>query len=505
VTEKAEQKILRVGVIGLGDIWQSHAQAYPDNLNAVVVGFYDRIRGRAETWKDKMMRYMHLVRKAAEEKLDPEDEIHLQRCTIFDKEAKVYDSIQDMLNHVDVIDICAPNHVHASYAIWALKKGKSVMSEKPAGRCSYETEHLCRVAASSTGFYQLNENFLWYSSLRKLREIVTSKKIGKINKINIRLGHGHPSWGWQNHFLNPSLSGGGVLSDMGVHAIGFGYGILGPNYKVQSVQTIRMNAGTTKERTLHQFDGANEYYLSSFMVEDEAKIKVIFRPDPINNSLIEKTVTDSNAFSEADLANESKSQTNEITNPEGEMQRTELEAKAKTIANGEKKELKKIEELEEISVIIEVSWAKSYRDITIHGSLGTCGLDRNSKKQEIVAIYYENGQQEEISISNQARDSHQLEIIDFLNRIQAKRQSLLEPTWAHRFQEIISCAYLSHLRGFEMNSKKGMIVTLDDLRKYYREIENSGVPKEMIIEEIVYDFMRPFTSSYYSVEEHSPQ
>lgn len=498
MTERAERKILRVGVIGLGDIWQSHVQAYPDNLNAVVVGFYDRIKGRAETWKDKMMRYMHLVKKAAKEHTDPDDEIHLRRCAIFEKEAKVYNSVQDMLEQVDLIDICAPNHVHAPYAIWALNKGKSVMSEKPAGRCSYETEQLCRAADSSSGFYQLNENFLWYSSLRKLREIVHSKKIGEISKINIRLGHGHPSWGWQNHFLNPSLSGGGVLSDMGVHAIAMGYGILGPDYLVDSVQTIRMNAGTTKERTLHQYDGANEYYLSSFMVEDDAKIKIIFRP-PNNHPKNQET--------DPDLLGDKKDtgQSNG-ENSQGEAKEAlegENEGKNMEKDSEKDKEPNELDANKEITVIIEVSWAKSYRDITINGTKGTCGLDRNSNKQEVVAIYYEDGQQEEILIPNQARDSHQIQIIDFLERIQTGNKSILEHNWAHKFQEIISCAYLSNLRGFEMNSKKGKIVTVSELRDYYREFEDSQVPRETIVEEIVYDFMRPFTSTYYSGVEPS--
>lgn len=483
-TSDTPRKILRVGIVGLGDIWQSHVQAYPDNLNAVVVGFYDRIKGRAETWKDKISRFMHLVKNAAKEKLDPEDEIHLQRCAIFEKEAKIYDSMQEMLDQVDIIDICAPNHVHTPYAIWALKKGKSVMSEKPAGRCSYETAELCKIADESSGFFQLNENFLWYAALRKLRDVVKSNKIGNVSKITIRLGHGHPSWGWQNHFLNPSLSGGGVLSDMGVHAIGLGYGILGKDYEVKSVQTIRMNAGTTKERTLHQYDGLNEYYMSSFMVEDEAKIKIIFKhPDTKNlqKDYIDNQVKEGNT--KLNIDNEGLSQQKSNNN---EKQNTDI------TDNGL--------ETNEITVIIEVSWAKSYRDITIHGSKGTCGLDRNEHKQEIIAIYYNTGQQEEIAIPNQARDSHQIEIIDFLNRIQKGQKSILDHHWAHKMQEIISCAYLSNLRAFESNAKKGIVITPSDLQKYYNHFITSSIPKEMIVEEIVYDFMRPFTSSYYSAE-----
>ncbi|MHA1673830.1 MAG: Gfo/Idh/MocA family protein [Promethearchaeota archaeon] len=432
-------KILRVGIIGVGDIWNSHVQAYPDNPNAVVVGFYDRIKGRAEAWKDKIARYMDLINDSASDLEDPEDEVHVKRCQIFNKEAKVYNSVQELIEHVDVIDICSPNYTHAPYAIWALSKNKSVMTEKPAARCSYETQKMCEIAETSEGIFQLNENFLWYASLRKLHSIITANKIGTITKISIRLGHGHPSWGWQNHFLNPSLSGGGVLSDMGVHALGWAYGILGSNFKVKSVQSIRMNGGTTKERTLHQYDGSNEYYLQNFMVEDDAKIKVIFKyPDPDSEN--------------------------------------------------------------EVSIIIETSWAKTYREITIHGTEGTCGLERNDDKREIVAIYHNNGQREEINIPTQARDSHQIQIIDFLDRIQNDENSYLNHNWAHKIQEIISCSYLSNLRAFEKNAKKGLVITPKDLQKFYDKLKKSGVPEEIIVEEIVYSFMSPFTSNYYNFE-----
>ena len=37
-------KILRVGIVGCGTIFQSHNHAYNDQENVVVTGFYDRIK-----------------------------------------------------------------------------------------------------------------------------------------------------------------------------------------------------------------------------------------------------------------------------------------------------------------------------------------------------------------------------------------------------------------------------------------------------------------------------
>src|SRR6056297_2380925 len=362
-------KILKVGVIGCGDIFLSHSQAYPDHLHAVLVGFYDRMHTRAENWLNRMSRYMGYVKEAAEELEDEEDKILLEKCSIFEAEAKVYKSVEDLLENVDAIDICTPNNAHIPYSIWALKKGISVMSEKPPARCSYETQMLLdllsknrsnpnNVQAMQGSYYQLNENFLWHTSVRELNRLIWEEDIiGTPEKMCTKLGHGGPSWGWNNHFLNPSLSGGGCLSDMGVHAIGQGYGAIGREYIPQNIQSQSMVTGTTPERTLKDSDGMNEYYLQKFMVEDHASIKVW-----MNHPDLEKDV--------------------------------EWE--------------------------IESSWAKTMNTFEIFGEKGSLKLGKDDKKRPII-IFTPNGgnkdSQEFYDIPPQGRDSHQLEIVDFFNRI----------------------------------------------------------------------------------------
>ncbi len=283
---KNNEKILRVGVIGCGDIFLSHSQAYPDHLHAVLVAFYDRMRSRAENWKHHMDRYMEYVKEAAEDLEEEEDKILMKKNKIYEAEHQVYESVQDVLENVDAIDVCTPNYAHAPYAIWALKKGLSVMTEKPPARCSYETQMIVDAQNESSGYYQLNENFLWKTSVRKLNELVKQGLLGKILKMRTRLGHGGPSWGWNNHFHNPQLSGGGCLSDMGIHAIGYGYGAIGREYVVAKVQSLFMDSGTTPERKMKDGDGFNQYLMTKFMVEDHASIKVWLK-NPADGNLIE--------------------------------------------------------------------------------------------------------------------------------------------------------------------------------------------------------------------------
>jgi predicted dehydrogenase len=44
---------------------------------------------------------------------------------------KAFDSLQDMLKEIDVVDICAPGYVHESVAVESFRAGKDVIVEKP--------------------------------------------------------------------------------------------------------------------------------------------------------------------------------------------------------------------------------------------------------------------------------------------------------------------------------------------------------------------------------------
>lgn len=428
------KKLLRVGIVGCGDIFGSHAQAYPDHPNAVVVGFYDRIRSRAQAWFDHLKRYYDMVYEGAQAGLEDSDKEDLERCRIFKEESKVYERVDKLFEKVDAIDVCTPNYAHAPYAIWALKKHKSVMTEKPPARCSLETKWIVEAAKNSKGFYQINENMFFQAYVREFAKLVSSGKLGKILKITSILGHSGPSWGWNNHFLNPSLSGGGAMSDMGIHAIGVVFGIIGADYKVQRIKTLQMRSGTMPERHMMDSDGANEYSLRRFMVEDDAKVF----------------------------------------------------ASVKNAKTGE-----------EIEITIETSWARTINEVIVEGEKGTATMTEELKRKNKIELTFD-GEISQIPIPGQGRDSHQLEIVDFLRRIEKGQKSFVDELMAHEMQTIISGSYLSNLRGFQLQKTEGVEITHADIDAFYSEILNSGCPDSLLIDEIIYRFMSPFTGEYFT-------
>lgn len=451
---KQSGKILRVGIIGCGNIFQSHSQAYPDHPNAVIVGFYDRIKSRASAWLEKITELMKLVQLAAEESSNEEDRMHMERCKIFFKEVKVYDSVQGLLQAVDVVDVCAPNYAHTPYALWALQQGKSIMVEKPPARISLETAKILDLLNESPGIYQVNENFFWQSYVRDFRIPIKEGKIGKISEISVRLGHGSPSWGWQQHFLNPSLSGGGVLADMGIHAIGMVYTIIPHIFRIKSISTICMRSGSQKERVMRDSDGVNEYYLQKIMVEDEAQVVVWLEKDP-DNIEMNSPKTSSKILEYAEFYDD------------------------------------------QIKVTIEASWNKTYKDILVSGAKGTLELATDEINRKVIHFHPENGKMEVLTVTSQGRDSHQLEVIDFISRVAQKKQPLISPAIVHQMQSIISGAYFSFLKQHESKKAKPVPITIAELENYYRTLLDAGIPREILIEEIVYRFMSPFTDTYY--------
>lgn len=432
--QTTKKSIFRVGVIGCGNIFRSHSPVYIDDPNVVLVGFYDRIQNRAEAWYNHFNQQMNLLKKAIKHSKDPLDSLHQKRCDIFKTESKIYSSIEKLIDNVDVLDICSPTYSHVPYALWALKKGKSVMVEKPPARCSYETDQLMNFKPENSTRFQINENFIWQNYIYHLHQLVHSKQLGEIKKIKIRLGHGGPAWGWNNHFLNPSLSGGGILQDMGSHALGAVFGILGKNLSILKIQSINMKTGTEKERTLQRTDGINEYYVQRFMVEDEAHIKF----------WVQNTLSSS-----------------------------------------------------PIEIELETSWSKTYKDLIIEGTLGSCQLDHDELNRKVLKMNLAKQKTKIIELSPQARDSHQIQILKFIKALTSDEPIHADEKFAHLIQTIISGAYYSNLLAYESSIKQGMEITPEDLKQFYQEFKQSSIPKEILVDEIIYRFMSPFTNTYY--------
>jgi predicted dehydrogenase len=120
---------------------------------------------------------------------------------------------------LDAVIIATSNDAIAPAAVAALRAGKHVLVEKPAGR-NPEDVLLQKKAVEETGkVLGVGFNHRFHPGLLKAKEIMESGALGPLMYIRARYGHG-ARLGYEKEWRgNPAISGGGELLDQGVHLI----------------------------------------------------------------------------------------------------------------------------------------------------------------------------------------------------------------------------------------------------------------------------------------------
>jgi predicted dehydrogenase len=199
---------LRLGIIGAGFITHFQARAVQQLRNIDIAGITSRTRASAES--------------AAAYARD-----------LGVGEAVVYDSVAEMANHVDAIAIYAPNfaRVELMEQIAAAVKGgapvKGVICEKPLGRNLREARRLVELAEEAGLLTAYFENQIFMKPIQaQLAQLAPQQQtMGPLVLTRSSEEHGGPHEPW---FWDPTLQGGGVLSDMGCHSIAVGWYALTP-------------------------------------------------------------------------------------------------------------------------------------------------------------------------------------------------------------------------------------------------------------------------------------
>lgn len=134
---------------------------------------------------------------------------------------KVYDDFHEMFAdpEVDAIYITTPHNSHIEFMKQALKNGKHLLVEKSITLNSNELSEAVSIARDNN--LVLGEAMTIYHMpiYRKLREILDSGKLGKVNIITTNFGS-FKEYDMSNRFFNRELAGGAML-DIGVYALSF--------------------------------------------------------------------------------------------------------------------------------------------------------------------------------------------------------------------------------------------------------------------------------------------
>ena len=121
--------------------------------------------------------------------------------------------------NVDAVMIATLNASLAPIALQAVKAGKHVLVEKPAGISVAEIKKL-EAAAQKTGVrVRVGYNHRYHPACLKALEIFRSGELGPMMFVRGRYGHGGRIGYDKEWRADPKLSGGGELIDQGVHLI----------------------------------------------------------------------------------------------------------------------------------------------------------------------------------------------------------------------------------------------------------------------------------------------
>ncbi len=162
---------------------------------------------------------------------------------------------QELVNdpNIDVVDICAPNHLHKEMALAAIAAGKHVYSEKPLALNADDALEMT-LAAEAAGIKTLvGFNYIKNPTVQLTKDIISHGEIGDV--VHFRgifnedyLADANSVFSWR---LKREFSGSGTLSDMGSHIINMAHYLVGPITQVcadlQTVHSQRPMADDTNE------------------------------------------------------------------------------------------------------------------------------------------------------------------------------------------------------------------------------------------------------------------
>lgn len=138
---------------------------------------------------------------------------------------------------VDAVIVAVINSALAEVSAAAIRAGKHVIVEKPAGISVKQINELIALAEKHGVCVRVGFNHRYHPAFQKAREIFASGVMGELMFIRARYGHGGRIGYDKEWRADPKLSGGGELIDQGIHLIDLAGWFLGDFAKVDGHAT----------------------------------------------------------------------------------------------------------------------------------------------------------------------------------------------------------------------------------------------------------------------------
>ena len=184
--------MLRIGIIGCGNIFIMHSTSVENLPDAKIVGVCDIKKDRAETAAKKC------------------------NCTAY------YD-YKELINKdiIDVVHICVPHYLHPVITRYALEQGVNVLCEKPMAIKMEDALYNVALAEKNNLKYGVIFQCRFNDSAQFVKNTLLSGKLGKIISARVVL-----SWYRPDSYYSLSdwkgtwaFEGGGVIINQAIHSL----------------------------------------------------------------------------------------------------------------------------------------------------------------------------------------------------------------------------------------------------------------------------------------------
>jgi predicted dehydrogenase len=130
---------------------------------------------------------------------------------------------------IDIVDISAPNHLHAEIAIAAARNGKHILCEKPLALNVKQAEAMLAAAQKAKVVHMVCHNYRRIPAMALAKKMIGEGALGRIFHFHARYAQ---DWLVDPEFpinwrLQKETSGSGVNGDLNVHIIDLGRYLVG--------------------------------------------------------------------------------------------------------------------------------------------------------------------------------------------------------------------------------------------------------------------------------------
>ena len=231
--------MVRVGIIGIGFMGNTHFKIYKKNPKCQVVAISDEQKARLEgDWST-------IVGNIGEAAMA---QVNLRGTA-------TYSRPEDLITRpdVDLVDICVPTNLHARYALQALEAGKHVFMEKPIAHTLDDAKSIVKAVRKSARKAAVGHCVRFWPEYAFLKQAVEENRFGRLWSLHLYRFSATPTWTYGNWMLDHERSGGGGL-DLHIHDSDLVLYLFGKPKKVFSRASKGPSGGWDDISTTYIFD-----------------------------------------------------------------------------------------------------------------------------------------------------------------------------------------------------------------------------------------------------------